>query len=58
MPDTVVVLLIVLVVVVIWRGPKTLPEIGRLLGRAVKSARTEVQSMRKGEDDPVDPADR
>ncbi|MES2210846.1 MAG: twin-arginine translocase TatA/TatE family subunit [Chloroflexota bacterium] len=58
MTDTAVVLLIILVLVVIWRGPKTLPEIGRLLGRGVKSARTEVRSMRKGEDDSSDPADR
>ena len=64
MSDTIVVLVFILVVVVIWRGPKNLPEIGRLLGRGVKGARTEVRSMRKGEDnptyptDPADPADR
>lgn len=58
MTDTAVVLLIILVLVVIWRGPKTLPEIGRLLGRGVKSARTEVRSIRGDEDDTTDPADR
>lgn len=55
MTDTFVVLLIVLVVVVVWRGPRTLPEIGRMLGRGVKSARSEVDAMRKGEDTPPDP---
>ncbi len=58
MSDTAVVLLIILVLVVIWRGPRTLPEIGRLLGRGVKSARTEVRAMRKDDDDPTDAADR
>jgi len=55
MPDTLVLLIIILVVVVMWRGPKNLPEIGRMLGRGVKSARTEMKSMRKDEDDPADP---
>ncbi len=54
MPDTLVLLIIALVVVVIWRGPKNLPEIGRMLGRGVKGARTEINSMRKDEDDPAD----
>lgn len=57
MTDTAVVLLIILVLVIVWRGPKTLPEIGRLLGRGVKGARDEVRSMRKDED-PSDHADR
>ena len=54
MPDTLVILIIALVVVVIWRGPKNLPAIGQMLGRGVKSARTEMKSMRKDEDDPAD----
>lgn len=54
MPDTLVLLIIALVVVVVWRGPKNLPEIGRMIGRGVKSARTEIKSMRKDEDDPAD----
>ncbi|MBI2763820.1 MAG: twin-arginine translocase TatA/TatE family subunit [Chloroflexi bacterium] len=58
MTDTAVVLLIILVLAVIWRGPRTLPEIGRLLGRAVKGARAEVRAMRKDEDDPADTVDR
>lgn len=53
MPDLVVILVIVLVVVLIWRGPKTLPEFGRTLGRAVGNLRREVSKERHetGEDD-------
>ena len=58
MTDTVVVLLIILVVVAVWRGPKTLPTIGRMLGRGVKGARHEVDAMRKDEDKPSDSVDR
>lgn len=58
MTDTLVVLLIILVVAVVWRGPKNLPQIGRMLGRGVKSARTEFNDMRKGEDKPGDSADQ
>ena len=46
MPDTLVALIIVLVLVLIWRGPKTLPEIGRMLGRGVRNAREEAKSLR------------
>jgi Sec-independent protein translocase protein TatA len=55
--DTLVVLLIVLVVVVIWRGPKTLPQIGAMLGRTVRAAREEA-SKGKSEDDSEDAAPR
>jgi len=47
--DVVAVLLVVLVLVIIWRGPKTLPQIGSVLGRGVKSAREEARAIRKGE---------
>ena len=40
--DAFALLVIILVVVVIWRGPKTLPQIGAMLGRGVKSAREQV----------------
>lgn len=39
--DVLLVLLVILVLVVIWRGPKTLPELGKALGRGVKEARRE-----------------
>lgn len=55
MGEPLVLLLIILVVVFMWRGPKNLPEIGRMLGRGVKSARTEIKSMRKDDDDTADP---
>lgn len=54
MPDTVVVLLLVLVIALVWRGPKTLPGIGRMLGRGVKNARDEAKSMRNGDADQTD----
>ena len=58
MPDTVVVLILVLIVALVWRGPKTLPEIGRMLGRGVKGARDEAKSIRSGNSDPTDPTGR
>lgn len=56
MPDLVVVLLIVLVLVVIWRGPRTLPQIGAMLGRGVKAAREEANQIRsdRGNGDDTD----
>lgn len=54
MPDVLVLLIIVLVLVVIWRGPRTLPEIGRMLGRGVRNAREEARSMRNEGSDTSD----
>ncbi len=54
--DTLVILLIVLVIVVIWRGPKTIPQIGSMLGRGVRAAREEAKDIRAGADDPDKPA--
>ncbi|HET7473778.1 MAG TPA: twin-arginine translocase TatA/TatE family subunit [Candidatus Limnocylindrales bacterium] len=51
MPDTLVILIIVLVVVLVWRGPKTLPGIGGMLGRGVREARREAERMRAPKDD-------
>jgi Sec-independent protein translocase protein TatA len=50
--DIVVALIIVLIIVVIWRGPKTLPELGRMFGRGVREARAEASKMRSGDDAP------
>jgi TatA/E family protein of Tat protein translocase len=33
------ILIVALVIVLIWRGPKMLPQFGEALGKAVKSAR-------------------
>jgi Sec-independent protein translocase protein TatA len=35
------VLVIILVAVIVWRGPKTLPQLGKAFGRGVKEAREE-----------------
>jgi TatA/E family protein of Tat protein translocase len=50
MPDLLVLLVILLVVVIVWRGPKTLPQIGNMLGRGVKEARKEVAEFQKERD--------
>lgn len=52
--DTLAVLLVVLIIVVIWRGPKTIPEIGRMFGRGVREARIEAAKLRKDDDTPAD----
>ena len=49
--DLIVVLIIVLIIVVIWRGPKTLPELGRMFGRGIREAREEASKLRSGADD-------
>jgi Sec-independent protein translocase protein TatA len=50
--DLVIALVIVLIIVVIWRGPKTIPEIGRMFGRGVREARIEANKLRSPDDDP------
>ena len=44
--DIVLVLVIVLVIVLIWRGPKTLPLLGRAFGQGVREARREIDEIR------------
>jgi Sec-independent protein translocase protein TatA len=55
MSDTAVVLILILVIVVIWRGPKTLPQLGAIFGRGVRAAREEADRMRSGKDDEGEP---
>jgi Sec-independent protein translocase protein TatA len=43
--DLFLVLLVILILVLIWRGPKTLPELGRMLGRGIREARLEASKM-------------
>lgn len=50
MNDLLVVLIVILIIVVIWRGPKTLPEIGRMFGRGIREAREEANRIRSGDD--------
>lgn len=61
MPDLLLILIVILILVVLWRGPKTLPQIGNALGRGVREAReeaskaqAEIQARASGE--PVPPA--
>jgi hypothetical protein len=46
MKDPLIILVVILVVVIIWRGPKTLPQIGNMLGRGVKEARREAAEIK------------
>ena len=50
MQDTAIVLILVLVAVLVWRGPKTLPQLGAMLGRGVKSARKQLDENRSRTD--------
>ena len=50
MPDVLLLLIIILILAVVWRGPKTLPQIGNMLGRGVKATREEVKALQS--DDP------
>lgn len=52
--DVVIVLIIVLIIVLVMRGPKTLPEIGRMFGRGVREARIEANKLRSSDDEPAD----
>jgi Sec-independent protein translocase protein TatA len=54
MPDLIVALIIVLIIVLLWRGPKNLPEIGRMFGRGVREARIEASKLRSDDDAPKD----
>lgn len=48
--DLAIVLIVVLVIVIIWRGPKTLPLLGKAFGQGVKEARKEIESVRSDTD--------
>jgi Sec-independent protein translocase protein TatA len=52
--DLLLVLIVILVLVVIWRGPKTFPELGRMFGRGVREARIEANKLRSTDDKPAD----
>ena len=61
--DIWIVLVVILILVLVWRGPKTLPQLGRAFGRGVREAReeaakaqTEIQSRTTSDpDQPADP---
>ena len=48
--DLIIILLVILVIVLMWRGPKTLPQIGGMLGRGVNETRKEVSEIQKERD--------
>ena len=56
MGDLLLVLIVVLIIVVILRGPKTIPEIGKMFGRGVREARIEASKLRATDDAPKDDA--
>jgi TatA/E family protein of Tat protein translocase len=45
--DLMLLLIIILVVVLVWRGPKTLPILGKAFGQGVKEARKEIDGMKQ-----------
>jgi len=49
--DLIVVLIIVLVIVVVWRGPKTLPLLGKAFGQGVREARKEIEDIKSDSDE-------
>lgn len=53
--DLLAVLIVILVIVVIWRGPKTIPQIGAMLGRGIRAAREEASRIRSDGPDPGEP---
>ena len=48
--DLLAVLIVILVLALVWRGPKTLPQLGAMIGRGVRAARDEAGRMRSGDD--------
>lgn len=52
--DTLLILIVILILVLIWRGPKTIPEIGRMFGRGIREARIEAAKLRSDDDKPTD----
>ena len=54
MSDFLLVLIVLLILVLIWRGPKTLPELGKMFGRGVREARIEANKLRSDDDKPTD----
>jgi Sec-independent protein translocase protein TatA len=47
--DTLAILIVILLIVLIVRGPKTLPQIGAILGRGVREARREAERLRSSD---------
>jgi TatA/E family protein of Tat protein translocase len=53
-----IILVIALIIVVFWRGPKTLPLLGRAFGKGVREAKREMNELRpEGDDQAAEDAD-
>jgi Sec-independent protein translocase protein TatA len=52
--DLTLLLVVILVLVLIWRGPKTLPQLGRSLGNGFRNARREAANFRSEHNRPTD----
>ncbi len=50
--DLTLLLILLLIVALVWRGPKTLPQLGRMFGEGIRAARRQV----RGEDEQEPPA--
>jgi len=48
--DLLLVLIVILVIVLIVRGPRTLPQLGRMFGRGVREAREEIGKVRRDDE--------
>lgn len=60
MPDLLLILIVILILVVLWRGPKTLPQIGNALGRGVREAKEEAgkaqaEIQKRADGEPIAP---
>lgn len=49
--DILLVLIVILFIVLVWRGPKMLPQLGEALGKSVKSVRDNLNDGDKPDDD-------
>ena len=52
MPDLIIILVVVLIIVIMLRGPKTLPQIGAMLGRGTKNLKDELEGHRTDDEGP------
>jgi Sec-independent protein translocase protein TatA len=62
MPDLLLILIVILILVILWRGPKTLPQLGNALGRGVREAKEEASKAQaeiqaRASDAPNQPSD-
>jgi len=54
--DTGVILVVILIFALVWRGSRTLPQLGAMLGRGVKQARRQIDPSKSGRGDGERPA--